>query len=117
MSRAVMQQALDALVKLSEQSDCDIDPFTFSRYGGSSSIEALRAELAKPEWIPVSERLPDDCGPRLVYLVQRAAPGIRHISQTHLNSAKTGFYVEYDEDGEFPLEDATHWQPLPLPPA
>jgi len=49
MTRALLQQALDVLVKLSEQSDCDIDPFTFGRYGGNVAIAALQAALAQPE--------------------------------------------------------------------
>jgi hypothetical protein len=48
MNRELLQRALDVLVKLSEQSDCDIDPFTFGRYGGDSAIAALRAALAAP---------------------------------------------------------------------
>jgi hypothetical protein len=48
MSRELLQRALDVLVKLSEQSDCDIDPFTFGRYGGDSAISELRAALAAP---------------------------------------------------------------------
>lgn len=55
MNRALIQQVLDALEKLAEQSDCDIDPFTFGRYGGNLAIQALRAELAKPEPEPVGE--------------------------------------------------------------
>jgi hypothetical protein len=47
--RELLQMALDALSKMSEQSDCDIDKFTFSRFGGFTVIDALRAELAKPE--------------------------------------------------------------------
>lgn len=54
MNRALIQQVLDALEKLAEQSDCDIDPFTFGRYGGNLAIQALRAELAKPEPEPVA---------------------------------------------------------------
>ncbi len=56
MNRALIQQVLDALEKLAEQSDCDIDPFTFGRYGGNLAIQALRAELAKPEPEPVGHQ-------------------------------------------------------------
>ena len=46
MTRALVIQMLDCLVKLSEQSDCDIDPFTFGRYGGNSAVTAAREYLA-----------------------------------------------------------------------
>ena len=46
MTRALVTQLLDCLVKLSEQSDCDIDPFTFGRYGGNSAVTAAREYLA-----------------------------------------------------------------------
>lgn len=54
MNRALIQQVLDALEKLAEQSDCDIDPFTFGRYGENLAIQALRTELEKPEPEPVA---------------------------------------------------------------
>ncbi len=44
--RKLMQQALGVLEKFSEASDCDIDPFTFGRYGGDMTISALRQALA-----------------------------------------------------------------------
>jgi hypothetical protein len=47
--REVMQQALDVLQKLSEESGCNIDQFTFGRWGGDVAIKTLREALAQPE--------------------------------------------------------------------
>lgn len=43
-----LQFAHDVLVKLSEQSDCDIDPFTFGRFGGDLAIRKCKAALIRP---------------------------------------------------------------------
>jgi hypothetical protein len=41
-----LKTALEALVTLSEQSDCDIDSFTFGRFGGNTAITAIKEALA-----------------------------------------------------------------------
>jgi hypothetical protein len=43
-----LKLALKALVTLSEQSDCDIDSFTFGRFGGNTAITAIKEVLAQP---------------------------------------------------------------------
>ena len=45
--REAMRSAMEALVKLSEESDCNIDPFTFWRWGGDAAIAQLRAALGE----------------------------------------------------------------------
>jgi hypothetical protein len=76
-----------------------------------------RQQLAKPavEWISVKDRLPDDYFEKLCYIT--ANNGEKYIKSSHLNPARTGFYVEYSRDGTRPIEEVTHWQPLPNPPA
>jgi hypothetical protein len=85
----------------------------------AAKIEALQAEVEAlrkdAEWIPVSERLPEDRKPYLVYMVNVATKE-PYTAQSRLNPAKTGFYVEYDERTDTPLKTVTHWTPLPKPP-
>ena len=66
------------------------------------------------EWISVKDKLPDDCFEKLCYLI--ASNGEKYIKSSHLNPAKKGFYVEYTKDGYAPIEEVTHWMPLPEPP-
>lgn len=84
----------------------------------SFTIDKLLEKM--PQWIPVSERLPDD---RKQYLcvVKSLVPSfcsgpVSYFKITKLNPAKTGFYVEYTEVGNKPIEEVTHWQELPEPP-
>lgn len=95
--------------------------------GAEAEITALKQGLHRAtfnneslekgaEWIPVSERLPDDRKPYLVNLVN-VATNEPYVAQSRLNPAKTRFYVEYDNRTDTPLEEVTHWMRLPAAPA
>ena len=43
-----LKLALEALQKLSEESDCNIYLFTFGRWGGHVATESLQKALAQP---------------------------------------------------------------------
>jgi len=65
------------------------------------------------EWISVDERLPEDRQEYLVFIESKDEG--RYIKSSHLNPAKTGFYVDFEFDE--PIEKVTHWMLLPpLPP-
>ena len=67
------------------------------------AIEALEQQ---PEWIPVSERLPEDGTEVFVYLFNRPSPYIAWIEDTHW----------YTEDFEVERDDEpVAWMPLPEP--
>ena len=88
MKDEALKLALKALVTLSEQSDCDIDSFTFGRFGGNTAITAIKEALAQPAQDPAGliESLKDAkpccgryetcyraCTPRGKFLGQRDA--------------------------------------------
>ncbi|MCQ9484375.1 DUF551 domain-containing protein [Enterobacter cloacae] len=63
------------------------------------------------EWIKCSERMPDETGDIIVVSDGIVMSGISY-------SRKKGFYLqalEYDADE--PVDDVTHWMPLPAPPS
>ncbi len=63
------------------------------------------------EWIKCSERMPDETGDIIVVSDGIVMSGISY-------SRKKGFYLqalEYDADE--PVDDVTHWMPLPKPPS
>jgi hypothetical protein len=65
------------------------------------------AELeASHRWIPVSERLPEDAGQYIVYVVPTTAT----YTDTRV------YQCVYSWAGWHTKHDVTHWQPLPAPP-
>jgi hypothetical protein len=61
------------------------------------------------EWIPVTERLPDECER---VMVCNATDGWVTIGSREL----TGTYYHWDGDDYEELCEPTHWMPLPAPP-
>lgn len=62
------------------------------------------------EWIKCSERMPEETGDIIVFSDGIVMSGISY-------SRRKGFYIdalEYDDDE--PIDDVTHWMPLPNPP-
>lgn len=77
-------------------------------------IDKLRTELAeaKQGWISVDDRLPENRDDYAVFILKKNGGG--YVGYSHLNPVMDGFYVEYYGGG--PIEEVTHWQPLPSPP-
>lgn len=62
------------------------------------------------EWIKCSERMPGETGDIIVVSDGIVMSGISY-------SRKKGFYLQALEyDSEEPVDDVTHWMPLPEPP-
>ena len=99
-------------VNLTELASCDVDAVGLAAAdqleNQSAHIAALQKEIEKlrgqvPRWIPVEERLPDQCMDILVRYRDK------HIL---LGTARCDDWIEEDfEDGNI-----THWMPLPEPP-
>ena len=82
-----------------------------------AEITSLREQLEiakKDGWISVDTALPDDCDEYAVWMLDTITQQ-EYFTTSHLNPAKTGFYVDYIDD-DTPREQVTHWQPLPEPP-
>jgi hypothetical protein len=61
-------------------------------------------EFAQPRWIPVADRLPEDCTRVLACQKQKIYVALIH----------NGDWMTYDDCRWLP--DVTHWLPLPDPP-
>ncbi|HAJ4242739.1 TPA: DUF551 domain-containing protein [Escherichia coli] len=62
-------------------------------------------------WVKCSERMPEETDDIIVVSDDIVMSGISY-------SRRKGFYIsalEYDEDA--PIDDVTHWMPLPEPPS
>lgn len=62
-------------------------------------------------WVACSERMPEEGDDMIVFTDDIVMSGISY-------SKKKGFYIqalEYDDDE--PIDNVTHWMPLPSPPA
>lgn len=74
--------------------------------------------MTEMKWIPVSERLPDNNTPVLVYCENTTIQGgaVRHIGS--LDSYGFWFLKTKPDIASFPFHDwkVTHWMPLPEPP-
>jgi len=73
--------------------------------------EVIETLLEERKWIPVSERLPEDC-----------VRVLTHITNSQINTIVRGFYIhrlqewrsdEVDETHKNFLLNVTHWMPLP----
>lgn len=95
--------------------DCDschykglVDDHDYSKCVETLGVEAADAieRLQKPQWIPVTERLPEFDTEVLVYAYNHNI----WVWEYHGNAweAEDGFYHEVDV--------VTHWMPLPEPP-
>ena len=71
--------------------------------------DLLDCGVTVQQWIPVTERLPEDNGRYLCNVKSFAFPGCFY--QAILQCDKHGF-----KEGNIYTDDVTHWMPLPQPP-
>ena len=95
----LMHEAADAIEELSKLVDESIP---------KDDAEIIIAEVAKPRWIPVTERLPEEHGWYLCAVKSFFGKG------SFVDACKyDGHY--FVQDG-LATERVTHWMPLPEPP-
>jgi hypothetical protein len=68
---------------------------------------------AEPEWIPVSERLPEEGQRVLTY----EKPELIVVAEMHSRSVSGGLWWSTDNGHTAYSVFPTHWMPLPAPPA
>jgi hypothetical protein len=80
------------------------------------AIQALQAQ-AERRWIPVSEKMPDNCGMPLL-LVGVNGYGQRRVFQGFTGYMKRGtlLFFSNTRDVDINAWNITHWMPLPEPP-
>lgn len=70
--------------------------------------------MAEPDWIPVTERLPEKGGVFPYVLVQI---GGMHYPAIARRSESSSGWVEIGDGRMFSAWEITHWMPLPAPPS
>ena len=94
--------------------DCDKSEFVYNAPQDEQvilcpehyALTQLPSARPEPQWIPVSEGLPEDCTEVFVYLFESPSPYIAWVEDTHWNT----------EDFEVDREDEPiAWMPLPEP--
>lgn len=65
------------------------------------------------QWISVNDRLPEEEGDVLVWIVDGKPDGIHHLESEYIANWEDGNF--YDGDWNV-INGITHWQPLPEPP-
>ena len=89
--------------------------------GGSDLASEMIADhllangVTVQEWISVEDRLPEVHGKYLVRVPSKRV-GCEHCIWLIGYSPKFGFYDADPEWGDIPVDDVTHWMPLPQPP-
>ena len=78
-------------------------------------IDEIKAADVQPvdRWISVNDRLPEEEGDVLVWIVDGKPDGIHHLESEYIANWEYGNF--YDGDWNV-INGITHWQPLPEPP-
>lgn len=126
----------DAILILKEEHKHRVDGYTTHlSYGGKGdlaeevSLDALEmaiSALEQTKWISVKDRLPKKDGYYLAFvegywarctrLLSFAKDGRKVDEFDFDEGAKNVWYRHDSEYGYVPVEDVTHWMPLPQPP-
>lgn len=84
------------------------------RYGKTGKVYKSRAEdliangVTVQEWIPVTERLPENIANRVLVVCERS----NGVFYAHYEKP---FWINLETDKPF-ISTVTHWMPLPDPP-
>lgn len=82
--------------------------------GTASNLIEQIAELSKPRWVSVTERLPDESGNYLTAFGEGKAMAVNEFM--HPRDWLTEEGSEADPNGKWYWGGVTHWMPLPDPP-
>ena len=116
---AALEEAADAIEELSKRVDESIP---------KDDAEIIISEVAKPRWIPVTERLPDAEGERVLvasnfltsYLrvsICYFSKNLKDVNKYKFNGEKrSGFYAHDPDYGYYERQCVRYWMPLPEPP-
>ena len=72
--------------------------------------DAIEVEKAKHLWIPITERLPEESGHYLIYVIGGEFKQWSMVTMAYYHKR---FYYDDMEDN---FDQVTHWMPLPEPP-
>ena len=119
-----MREKLIELIKRA-RSDFWLDRFN-SDYYGFVADHLITNGVTIQQWIPVTERLPDEDGKYLVFeksggrtntSILRFAKDARKVDKYDFKGRWKNAWYEYDSEwGHYTVGSVTHWMPLPEPP-
>lgn len=87
----------------------DVNQLIADHKAVAETLQKRIDELEAGKWISVDDRLPED--KQNVLICEKDSLGIYYYSVGYQEDSD--WYLEYNSE---PLDCATHWQPLPLPP-
>lgn len=108
----MIQEAFDCVKEAADAIE-ELQADNTALNGTVSNLIQQIAELSKPRWIPVTERLPETGVDVLVMFPHNMAVASRDMGEWVVNSGDgwcTGVNLSDDE------KEPTHWMPLPEPP-
>lgn len=118
MNQNDIEKAVEHLKRLKNDFPAKNHPILYSNHCEriDLAISALQAQ-AERRWIPVSEKMPDNCGMPLL-LVGVNGYGQRRVFQgfTGYMKRETLLFFSNTRDVDINAWDITHWMPLPEPP-
>lgn len=123
----LLLDAADAIEKLQKDLERTKEYETFWEKEATEALKKFQVAVAsKPQWIPVTERLPDEDGRYLVSYplfnvkawmrVAYFSTDLHHMDRYAFpgkRNKRPGFYYSDSEYGDIELDDVTHWMPLP----
>ena len=108
--RDLMKQAADAIEKL-QRSKCPHYIRNVHDRGDDSLCRKWKCEVKSlPKWIPVTERLPEESGSYLIYVVGGEFKQWSMVTMAYYHK------IFYYDDREDNFDQITYWMPLPQPP-
>ena len=86
---------------------------------GSLAIQAkekaVQALQTQPKWTPVSERLPDEQGIYLAYIINEYDNKLQYPMTAYFSPNKIGCSPQWFPDDETASDNVVAWMPLPCP--